>query len=143
MIIRLRTLALLSLLTLLQGIAPLLHAHVGGHFVRTGTHLHLTPVPIRAVVDSVGHASLPALHEHDSFQISEAAEVGMGLVIERRLLLVTSAATPALPPSLWSLLASPVDNEALLPAQGVPLLRMGRKSARPPPSNAPPAHHYC
>mgnify|MGYP003559324130 CR=1 FL=1 len=139
--LRLRTLALLALLTLLQGMGPLLHAHVGGQFVRTGTHLHLASLlPVGAAAPSA-EATLAGAHEQDSFQLSETAEVGLGLVIERRLLLVATSDSPALPAPLWGLMALPVGHQALLPVRGVPALSLGRNAAWPPPSNAPPTHH--
>jgi hypothetical protein len=79
---RLRTFALLVLLTLLQGIAPLLHAHVGGQFARTGTHVHFVQAG-----SSVSQVS--GLRE-DVFHASEMPEIGLGHFIERRLALSAS-----------------------------------------------------
>jgi hypothetical protein len=41
---RVHTIVVLGFLALLQGVAPLLHAHRDGLFVRTGTHTHYAPV---------------------------------------------------------------------------------------------------
>lgn len=130
------TLALLALLTLLQGIAPLLHAHVGGQFVRTGAHVHLASKDARPLVG----APVAQPPSADFFQASETAEIGLGLVIERRLLLLATSGEPVLPASAWPLpdLQLAVRLPLTLPDEA-PAPR--RTSALPPPSTAPPTRH--
>lgn len=131
---RICTLALLALLTLLQGIAPLLHAHVGGQYVQTGAHVHLDSYHARVIGDLPTAKVKPGYF----FHASEAPEIGLGLVIERRLLLLANGAQPVLPASPWPLpdLQSVVTLPIVRPMAPA---TQGKESAQPPPATAPPS----
>ena len=134
--LRLRTLALLTLLTMLQVIAPFLHAHVGGQFVRTGAHIHLVT---KAASAEAASAALPTLLA-DAFHASESPEISLGVVIERRFLMAASADVPTILASPWPAVGR--QSVVWLPvAPTLESIRQRKDSALPPPATAPPYAH--
>lgn len=118
-------LALLLLLAILQGIAPLLHAHVGARPAGAGVHapLHL---PAAGVLLPDGHHAGP----------DERLAVGLGSVIERRERLDLPSVLPlpapagVAPPSTSAVLVVP----AARPLPAAPAV----ERVLPPPAHAPP-----
>jgi hypothetical protein len=73
---RLTRLCIVALVALLQGLAPLLHDHVGGPRAGSGVHIHLGPSLAAVGSDGAPDRLLPG--------DPAGREVGMGQLIERR-----------------------------------------------------------
>jgi hypothetical protein len=129
MLSRVHTIVVLGFLAFLQGVAPLLHAHRDGVFVRTGTHIHYA---------SVDRAASASRGSENTFRISEAPEIGLGLLIERKLSVSPSQSDVKAPPSDHQSLATSTSNPIRLKRDRDRALPPSVHRALPPPSLAPP-----
>ena len=128
---RWRSLVLLLVLGMLQGMLPMLHGHVGGQAVRTGAHL-----PMMAL-DAVAAGDDAAVHL-DSLRAGESPEIGVGQFIERRQVVALSLPEQGPVPAA---LSAPAD--AGQPGTTLrPVFRsqapQARREGLPPPALAPP-----
>jgi hypothetical protein len=129
MLNRVYTIVLLVFLALLQGVGPLLHAHRDGAFVRTGTHIHFASIDL---------AASAARKSENTFRVSEAPEIGLGLLIERKQSVTPSQFDVKAPVGDYQSLATLILNPAsvIWDRDGALAPRVHR--ALPPPSLAPP-----
>jgi hypothetical protein len=126
---RVYTIVLLGFLALLQGMGPLLHAHRDGAFVRTGTHIHFASIDL---------AESAARKSENTFRVSEAPEIGLGLLIERKQNFTPSQSDVKASASNYQSLATLILNPASATWDRDDALPPRVHRALPPPSLAPP-----
>ena len=130
MIHRLPVRTVLLLLAFLQGLAPLLHDHLGGPQTRAGIHAHFGAV-------EVGQTSITAVADQRHATPEEFPDVGIGQLIERRIHLGVSPVQTTLPapPVVHAVADAPALRVAQLVAAAPP---PPAARALPPPALAPP-----
>ena len=115
---------LIGVLTLLQAVAPLIHAHAGeGGITHGGLHLD-------GVARLAPHSAPGASGDIDALQPDEGAAVSPGPELRDRLLL------PVLVPALVSFVPCP--DGRLVPFASEPPETRGLSESLRPPSRAPP-----
>ncbi len=125
--LRLPVLPILLLLAVLQGLAPLLHDHLGGPQPSAGIHAHFG-------VDDAGQP--PVVGNRQQASSEEFPDVGIGQLIERRIHLGVSLVLVVVP--VPPVVHAVADIPALRVAQLVAAPPPPAARSLPPPALAPP-----